>query len=737
MKQTVRIEFKDGVMFLYIDLLCGAGGTTYALLKAIFGGAKIAKVIACVNHDRIAIESHWSNHPEVKHFEEDIRKLSKHLKKLVKLVKHWKALYPAAFVVLWASLECTNFSKAKEGGQPRDADSRTLAYSLLMQWHEETKKYVKGDSYIQLLDPDYIMIENVVEFMSWGPMRIKAKTVKASEGVYAHSILSIGKDKETKEPVYLWEPLSKRNGIDWLNWCKAIDDLGYHNEWKELNSANFGARTSRNRLFGIFAKTGLPIAWPAPTHAKDPEKFLQKVKKNKKPKQVDGWVKTAAGWETAPTLFPEYSGVNALQRWQPVRDCLNFDDKGESIFNRKKPLVDATLERIYAGLIKFVAKGDTSFISKYYSGRPAGKVISTDGPAGTITTVDSQCLVQPVSLLKYNSKNGKTNKHVPPSLDEPSPVIPCQGRLGLIQAEYIIQRNGDNPDSRIVDLDGPARTITATGGNQELVQPINFITMHYSTGENVCSVENPLPTIPTKDRFTVVSTEPLPVGYLLNYNHSSDVNDVDKTAPTITAADKLGLAQPEFFIDKHYGKQQNQSINDPAGAILPTDKHRLVEVDPFIMDTNFNNGPQSLDQPAGTITASRHWPYLLNPSYGGNLHDVEQPCPVIVARQDKAPLKLLIAEEGLLQIPIYDTDTPIMVKIKEFMIVYRLKDILMRMLRIRELLAIQGFPATYILKGAQDQQKKCIGNSVNPQTVKVWVEALAEKIYIHLQKMAA
>ena len=115
------------IRLLYIDLFCGAGGTTTGVEAARIGGKKCAKVIACVNHDANAIRSHAANHPDALHFTEDIRTLdiaplSAHLAKCRKL-------YPGSKVVLWASLECTNFSKAK-GGLPRDADSRTLAEHL-------------------------------------------------------------------------------------------------------------------------------------------------------------------------------------------------------------------------------------------------------------------------------------------------------------------------------------------------------------------------------------------------------------------------------------------------------------------------------------------------------------------------------------------------------------------------------------------------------------------------------
>jgi DNA (cytosine-5)-methyltransferase 1 len=560
-------------IFLIVDLFCGAGGTTTGFAQASIEGNEVAKVIACINHDPGAIKSHWLNHPEVTHFEEDIRTLE--LTRLIKLVDHYRETYPDALLILWASLECTNFSKAK-GGLPRDADSRTLADHL--------------HRYIEALQPEYVQIENVVEFMSWGPL-----------------------DKNGK-------PVSRKNGADWMLWRNSIcERYGYYDQWTELNSANFGAYTSRNRLFGCFTKPYLPIIFPEPTHAKNPEKC---------------------------SIFGD------LKKWKAVKDVLNFSDEGESIFTRKKELSDKTLERIYAGLVKYVAKGDTAFLSKYFSGKAADKNKSLDVPAGTITTVDHHSIVQPISILKYNSTNGKTGKHIPPSLDNPSPVIPTQGRLGIIQGE--------------------------------------FLAGYYGNGDNVSSVENPSPTITTKDR--------------------------------------LALIQSEFFIDKHFGASQNQSIEQPAGTILPTDKHRLVEAVPFVASTNFDNKPTSINDPLGTITANRKHHYLINPSWQGNTGDINNPCCVIVARQDKSPLYFVQVEQGPVSIAVFESDSEAMILIKEFMAAFCLVDIKMRMLRVPELLKIQGFPNNYKLAGNQSDQKKFIGNSVVPHVVKAWCEALAIRL---------
>ena len=212
----------EDIKLLYVDLFCGAGGTTTGVELATLHGHKCAKVVACVNHDANAIASHRANHPETVHFTEDIRTLA--MAPLSAVVEKSRKKYPEAKLVLWASLECTNFSRAK-GGQPREADSRTLANHLYR--------------YIEALRPDYIQIENVVEFMSWGELDENGK------------------------------PIDKLNGTDYVRWCNRVMSYGYNYSWKELNAADYGAYTSRKRFFGQFVRHGLVGSFPAPTHARN------------------------------------------------------------------------------------------------------------------------------------------------------------------------------------------------------------------------------------------------------------------------------------------------------------------------------------------------------------------------------------------------------------------------------------------------------------------------------------
>ena len=543
---------------LYIDLFCGAGGTSTGVENTRYEGRQCAKVIGCVNHDANAIASHAANHPDAMHFTEDIRTLE--LSPLIAHIAKMRKLYPDAFVVLWASLECTNFSKAK-GGQPRDADSRTLAEHLFR--------------YIEAINPDYIQIENVEEFMSWGDLDENGK------------------------------PISKDAGRLYQQWVANVCGYGYRFVHRILNSADYGAYTSRRRFFGIFAKGSLPIVFPEPTHSK----------------------------EGAAGLF------GRLHRWKPVREVLDFSDEGESIFGRKKPLVDATLERIYAGLIKFVAGGKEAF------------------------------------MVKWNSMS-RAGKYHAPGIDEPCPTVATQSRLGVAQVSFLSKYYGGSPEGKSVSVEEPAGAITTRDHH-------SFITAYYGNG----------------------------------HNHS-----IDEPAPTLTTKDRLA------FVDMQYGNGTPCDIETPAPTVTTNPKHQLVTCKPWIMNTSFKNTGSSIDEPAQTVTANRKWHYLMNPQFQSAGGSVDSPCFTLIARMDKMPPYLIQTEQGEMAIVIEPDDSPAMVKIKQFMALYGIIDIKMRMLRIPELKRIMGFPSDYVLVGTQADQKKFIGNAVEVNMARVLCEALCARL---------
>lgn len=474
---------KEDIQILQIDLFCGAGGVTTGAESAKVNGMKVCKTIACVNHDENAIRSHAANHAGVYHFTEDIRTLD--LTKLVEISNHYRKVYPNAKLLLWASLECTNFSRAK-GGLPREADSRTLADHLFR--------------YIEELNPDMIGVENVEEFMSWGPLDENGK------------------------------PVSRFGGKDYLRWIELIKSYGFDFDCRILNSADYGAYTSRKRYFGQFVKYGLPISWPEPTHMKEAKRDM----------------------------------FGNFEKWKPVREVLDLHDEGESIFNRKIPLVEKTLERIYYGLVKFVPKGEKEFISNYYSGNPESRNTSLNNPCLTVRTNNCQSLVKAEFLQSYYGNGGVH------SVNDPCPTVSTHDRFSKITCQFLSKYFSGDPKSKNITIDGPAATIK-TKDNHALVS-CQFLDKQYGSGKH-------------------------------------NQQDIESPAGSITSVPKLNLVTAKWIMDTNFGNV-GSSINSPAPTILASRKHH------YLMDAQYKRTGNSIDKPCFTLIArmDKTPPYIITAS---------------------------------------------------------------------------------------------------------------------------
>lgn len=610
------LEGLSDIELFVIDLFCGAGGLSEGVEEARLGGKRCAKVVCCVNHDKNAILSHDANISDALHFIEDIRTLE--LSPIKAIVERIRQLYPDAMIMLHASLECTNFSKAK-GGQPRDADSRTLAEHLFR--------------YIDVIDPDYIQIENVEEFMSWGDMDENGK------------------------------PISMDKGRLYQKWVRNVKKYGYNFDHRILNAADFGAYTTRKRFFGIFAKKGLPIVFPEPTHA-------SRSKLYPKGSEILN--------RQLPIIFEEYErqkANGALEPWKAVKEVLDFSDEGTSIF-REKPLAEKTLERIYAGLIKFVAGGKDAFLSRYNTVRPQDTCKSVDEPCGVLTT---------------------------------------ENRFAKVQVSFLSKQFSGHPESKNLSVEEPAGTITCKDHHA-------FISAYYGNWHNHC-VNEPAPIVTTKDRFSLIESR-----FMCSYNFNDAGKDINEPCPTILTKDRLSLISPRFIANEYSGGGQHTSLESVCPAILTNPKQKLITCKPWIMNTAFSNIGSSIEEPSQTITANRKWHYLMNPQFQSAGGSVDNPCFTLIARMDKMPPYLVATETGQVAIEIYETDSPMTVKIKEFMALYGIVDIKMRMLRIPELKRIMGFPESYVLIGTQADQKKFIGNAVEVTQAKKNTEALCSKL---------
>lgn len=359
-------EFKQKtpiVKTYVIDLFAGAGGTS----TGIFQSNTNIEVIACINHDKNAILSHAANYPNCKHYTEDIRTVD--IGPLVYMVKELRRKDPTCKIAIWASLECTNFSNAKCG--PKCADSRTLANDMFR--------------YIDAINPDFFWVENVKEFLDWGPLKEDGYPDPNLKGVFFN----------------IWK----------INMQKYFG--AYYKDL--LVSADFGGRTIRKRLFIQFSKEINEIGIPKQTHSQDGQLY---------------------------------------EKWLPVKDILDLENAGASIFTRKKPYVAKTHKRIYKGLLKHGHEPGTNYGFKYYG---QGGHVHIDQPMSTLTTKDRVSLIH-ITPLCVKENFGTSDAR---SLNRPIGALTTVPKNDLIFTKSISfvhnpQYGGTN---RSIDL--PAATLIA------------------------------------------------------------------------------------------------------------------------------------------------------------------------------------------------------------------------------------------------------------------------------------
>lgn len=387
-----------GTMMLYVDFFCGWGGATEGIRRAEVN----SKVIMCINHDDVAINLHAFNHPDCDHLQEDITNVDEVIEKMKKVVEMWRKKYPKAKICFWLSPDCTSHSGAK-GGQSRNADSRSLA------------NYIPA--YTKAIKPDYLQVENVKEFLKWGPTRLK----EGSGSCENYSVLAV--DKKGK---FIVVPDKKFDTLYYRTWRDEMMLLGYKYDYRLLNVADFGLRTSRLRYWGLFAKCGLPMKWPEKTHDKN--------------------------------------GRFGLKKWESARPCLDLHIKGDSIFS--KPRAFNTWVRFFDGLKKNVGKS-THFMTGYYGN---GRDHSIEDPVNTLTCKDRYAL----HYIDYHYGNSYTT-----SIDEPVGAITCNPKHHLMTLEWIMDFQYNRTSHSI---DDPMYTMIARQDKlpiyllqAEFGYPVNFI----------------------------------------------------------------------------------------------------------------------------------------------------------------------------------------------------------------------------------------------------------------------
>lgn len=335
---------------------------------------------------------------------------------------------------------------------------------------------------------------------------------------------------ENVEEIQQWGPLDEaghpikeRAGEDYKRFIAAMKKLGYDFDSRELVAADYGAPTTRRRWYAIFRRDGKPIVWPEPTHNK--------------------------------------YGTDRLQKWEPIWKYLDLLNFGKSIFGRKKPLAEKTMNRIARGMDKFVFNCPEPFIMKCYGGNFQGAGTSIHEPVSTITTVDHNALVTPY-IMQIGQTGFCTDRNR--SMEEPMSTVVTKNEHCLI-SPILIQYHSETTKSGVRGqaLTEPIQTID-TSNRYGLVMA--FLTKFYKSGSGQLLME-PIHTITTSPgHFGQVSVLAIPKEELL----SSVGSEADEMIQKCTWVSQ--------FIMEYYGCGVGQSLNDPLHTIVTKDRFALVTV---------------------------------------------------------------------------------------------------------------------------------------------------------------
>lgn len=506
---------------LIVDNFAGGGGASTGIEMATGYSVDIA-----INHDPEAIKMHKANHPNTKHYCENVW-----------AVDPVKACNGHPVALAWFSPDCKHFSKAK-GGKPKDKFIRGLAW-VACRW-------------AGLVRPRVIMLENVEEFKTWGPLGRRHHPIKAKQG----------------------ETFQK--------FVQQLTDLGYEVQFRELIAADYGAPTMRKRFFMIARCDGKPIVWPEPTHAPaDSEEVKAGLKKPYVGAytQLDFSLPCPSIFDTSEEIKEKY-GIRAV-----------------------RPLTQKTMDRIARGFIKFVLNNPKPFIIQCNHGgerrpndirEPMPTITGKHGygivepymvqigqtgfakdrskdvrePLTTIVSKNEHCLIEPM-LAPYMGTN--TTNHPGGNCKDPIHTITTGNQQCLISPTLIQYHSETSKDGvRGQTIKDPIMTVDSSN-RYGLVA--SFLHKYYDGGYKGAgeTVENPLPTVTAWDHNSVVTAN------LIQMNNHCDGKDIRQPLPTITAGDGH-FGEVRAFLIKYYGQGTGQDIKDPLDTVTAQDRFGLVTI---------------------------------------------------------------------------------------------------------------------------------------------------------------
>lgn len=646
---------------IIVDNFAGGGGASTGIELATGRSVDIA-----INHDENAVAMHTTNHPDTLHYCESVFD-----------VNPMAATAGRPVGLAWFSPDCRHFSKAK-GSKPVEKSIRGLAW-IVIRWALTVR-------------PRVMMLENVEEFKTWGPLIVSAdggqrpNPERAGETFEAFcGMLSGGIPAGHPALLECCEFLGI--AADGEQAQQLVAGLGYSVDHRELRACDFGAPTIRKRFFMVMRCDGVPVTWPEPTHGDPKTPAVQSGK---------------------------------LKAWRTAAECIDWSVPAPSIFDRKKPLAENTLKRIARGIQRFVIDNASPFIVKcnHTSNRTSydcfrGQALAD--PLQTITKTHGYAVAVP-HLTKF--RTGATGQEV----CEPVPTITAgtskrpggNGHaLGVVEAAltpFLAGNGGSEYQAKPRPLDKPAHTILKESRSC-VVAPVIARQFGASIGHRA---DEPSATITAGGggKSQLVTSTLIQMGYGERPGQQPRVLQLDNPLGTVTAGGNK-FATVSAFLAKHYGGNYSGpgvSLDEPAHSVTTVDHHAVVASHLVKLRGTCRDG-QRTDEPMPTITA-------------GGLHVGEVETMLAVESYDEHRADQVLA--FLRQYCGEDCDGLVTVE----GVIYRIVDIGMRMLQPHELYRAQGFPEWYIIdrdyrgvKYAKDKQVARCGNAVPPPFAEALVRA--------------
>lgn len=478
---------------LIIDLFAGGGGASTGLAAALGRDPDVA-----LNHDELAMAVYRANHSGTLCLPEDVwktppRKVLQLLRRLGRRLKVW---------ILWASPDCTHFSKAK-GSKPRSKGVRALAH-VIVRWARD-------------VSPEIIFMENVEEFRTWGPL-YEVGHVMPDGRVLADGDPEVGM------------PIPERAGEDFERWRGMLELLGYRLEWRVLDASEHGAPTRRRRLFIVARRDGQPIYWPAPTHGPGLLPF------NTAASCIDWTIPCPSIFArekplAEKTLWRVAQGIRkyVLDNPKPFIVKVNHGGRADRAESINQPLTTVTAARRGHALVA------PSIIRTDMHKSNAGCHYPVQDPLRTITTANGHAVVAPTLVQTgYGERPGQRPRYL--NLHEPLGTVVAGGPKHALVAAFLAKHYGGHTtpgthlarpmdtittrdhhglaavtlaklrgDCNGADIGEPVPTITSQGTHIAEVRA--FLTAYYGEGSEGQKLSEPMRTLTTKHRLGLVTVE--------------------------------------------------------------------------------------------------------------------------------------------------------------------------------------------------------------------------------------